>query len=421
MARFAFASAVYLGDVAPYVPVASSLARAGHDVTFVAPEGFRSILEPEPFRFAPYGLDSSPAAMHADPEHERLMRHPYRNTARLGAYWHRKTFADDPEQALRSLAEGFDGADVVVSHPTMCSITVPVARSVGARVVTGQLFPMMIPTEHRTPPLGSRSANLTRPVNRAIWRALRTMTSRTFGDDEFNDVRARHGLPPLLGAAGWAWTEADATVILVPREYHGDAPPDWPAVTWGGFSIWPGPAGAVIDDALDRYIDDGDPPVVVALGTSAATGAGERFAEIADGLDAADLRSVLLVGDPANLGPVARRRGARTFAPLAPLLPRCRAAVVSGALGGVAAALMAGVPVVVHPQLFDQLWHGRRVEQLGVGAMARTPRQVVRAVRRITSDDGYAQRAAALAERLRRHDGTTALADAASALVGADT
>jgi UDP:flavonoid glycosyltransferase YjiC (YdhE family) len=91
MGRFALCSAVYLGDLAPYIPVARCLAEAGHDVTFVAPEGFRSILRPEPLTYRPYGLDSSPQAMHADPEHQRLMEHPFRNTAKLGSYWHRRT------------------------------------------------------------------------------------------------------------------------------------------------------------------------------------------------------------------------------------------------------------------------------------------------------------------------------------------
>jgi UDP:flavonoid glycosyltransferase YjiC (YdhE family) len=418
MARVSLASAVYLGDVAPYIPVARRLAAAGHEVTFVAPEGFRSLLEPEPFAFHPYGLDSSPAAMHADPEHNRLMEHPFRNTARLGAYWHRRTIAEDPDAALASLEAGFAGADVVVSHPTMCSVTIPVARSVGAAVVTGQLFPMMIPTRHWTPPLGSRSLRLPQPVNRATWGALRQMTRRAFGDALLNEVRARYGLPPIVANAGWAWLEADTTVLLVSRHYYGPEAPDWPPVRWGGFSVWEGPAGQQLDADLVSYLDAGEPPVLVMLGTSAATGAGAVFAAVAAGLAARGLRSVLLVGDHANLAHVADHPAARTFAPVTELLPRCRAAVVSGALGGVAAALTAGVPTVVHPQLFDQLWHGRRVEQLGVGRLARRARHVAPAVAEVVDDPACAARARELGARLSAEDGAAVLADAALEQVG---
>ena len=55
------------------------------------------------------------------------------------------------------------------------------------------------------------------------------------------------------------------------------------------------------------------------------------------------------------------------------MLPRCSAAVLSGALGSVAASLAAGIPVVIHPQLWDQFWHGRQVTKPGVGAIARKP------------------------------------------------
>jgi UDP:flavonoid glycosyltransferase YjiC (YdhE family) len=91
--------------------------------------------------------------------------------------------------------------------------------------------------------------------------------------------------------------------------------------------------------------------------------------------------------------------------------------VVSGALGGVAAALTAGVPVVIHPQLFDQVWHGRRVEQLGVGIMARKVADVGTAVRRIVDDPAYTARATALAAEMKGEDGARALADAVESVL----
>jgi UDP:flavonoid glycosyltransferase YjiC (YdhE family) len=85
---------------------------------------------------------------------------------------------------------------------------------------------------------------------------------------------------------------------------------------------------------------------------------------------------------------------------------------VSGALGSLGAALAAGVPVVVAPQLFDQVWHGQRVQELGVGLMALRPGSVVKAVARIDADPSYRERARALGEELRAEDGAGALADA---------
>ena len=53
--------------------------------------------------------------MHADPEHERLMRHPIANGGRLARYWMRKAFVADPAAVRASLLASFDGADAVVS------------------------------------------------------------------------------------------------------------------------------------------------------------------------------------------------------------------------------------------------------------------------------------------------------------------
>jgi UDP:flavonoid glycosyltransferase YjiC (YdhE family) len=205
-------------------------------------------------------------------------------------------------------------------------------------------------------------------------------------------------------------------VILVSRHYFGASPTDWPPVMWGGFSIWPDATLPTLDADLSTYLDAGSPPVVVTLGTSAAAGAGEKFARIASDLQAIGLRSVLLVGHERNLGPVAAHPAAVTFAPLPALLPRCSVAVVSGALGGLAAALTAGVPVVVHPQLVDQSWHARRVSELGVGLPAYRLRDVAPAVARVANDPTFAERAQALAARIANDDGPGAIVHAVDRL-----
>ena len=418
MARVVVTSAAYLGDVAPFVPVANELSRRGHDVTFLAPKGFHPVLEGESFAVAEYPLDFSSTAMHADPEHERLMRHPWRNQLRLLPYWMRKAFLDDPDALRDALAAAFSGADAVVTHPTVGSVAIPVAHGVGVPVAVGHLFPMMVPTAAHAAPLGSRSRNLGRAGNRASWWLLQTMTGPVMSDGAVNAVRRHMRQPRIKGAAFATWLEAERTVMLVSPHYYGPTPCDWPkSLTWGGFSMWRGPSGLSVAPEIERFLEAGDPPALVTLGTSAATGAGERFAQIGRGLDRIGLRSLHLVVDERNLPPLSGRDGVFVFAPLADVVPRCRVAVVSGALGALSTALRFGVPVVIVPQLFDQLWHGRRVEDLGVGVMAHTARGVIKAVARIEADPGYRTRAAALAACMADEDGAAVLADAVESLV----
>jgi rhamnosyltransferase subunit B len=324
---------------------------------------------------------------------------------------------NDPDSVREGLLRSFADADVVVSHPTMCTVTIPVATHVGVPVVVGHLFPMLVPTRRTTPPLGARSFNFGHTVNHTFWRATATMTRLVFHDNEVNRFRQTFGLARQPGSALIAWADAVRTVMLVSPHYFGDPPPDWPPITWGGFSVWPGPAGQTADPAVDAFINAGDSPVLVTLGTSAATGAGERFAAIGRGLDRLGLRSLHLVADERNMEPLKGRDGAFVFAPMTQVLPRCRTAVVSGALGALSTALKFGVPVVVVPQLFDQLWHGGRVEELGVGIMAHSARGVTRAVARIEADPRYRERAQALAARMANEDGAAVLADVTESIL----
>ena len=89
------------------------------------------------------------------------------------------------------------------------------------------------------------------------------------------------------------------------------------------------PSARPPDPAVDAYVAAGDAPVLVCLGTSAAT-ASRAFARIADDLARDGLRSLLLVGDAANLPGLDGREGAFEFAPVTRVLPSCRVAVVSG-------------------------------------------------------------------------------------------
>ena len=411
-------SCAYLGDVGPYIPIADRLVQRGHDVSFLAPAGFSDVLAGERFSHTVYPLDFSSSGMHADPTHERLMQHPWRNAGRLGRYWMHRGFAADPAAARASVLDALDGADAVVTHPTFASVVGAAAEHRRVPMVCGQLFPMMVPTARWTPPLGSRSPDLGRPLNRAAWRVLREATKLAFYDRQLNEMRVSLGLAPLRGVALVAWMAAARTVMLVSPHYYGPGAADWPPVTWGGFSVWRGPT-APVDPRVLEFLDRGPAPVLVTLGTSAASGAGGQFAAIAAELDAIGLRSLLLVGDPANLTSVRDRAGAFVFAPVTEVLPRCRVAVVSGALGALAAALTAGVPVVVVPQLFDQVWHGRRVEELGVGVMARRPRDVAAAVARIEADPGYCDRSTAFAAAVAGEDGPGAVVDAVESVLGA--
>jgi UDP:flavonoid glycosyltransferase YjiC (YdhE family) len=325
-------------------------------------------------------------------------------------------FVADPAAGRAALLDALEDADVLVTHPTFGSATIPAAQHLGVPVVVGQLFPMMMPTAAWAPPIPVRNHDLGSANNQLAWRAFARASGLALHDRAMNRYRRSLGVDRLHGTALLSWTGAARTVVLVSRHYFGDEPADWTDWHLAGFSAWPGPTGQqAVDARVDEFVAAGDPPVLVCLGTSAAAGARRAFATMAHGLHQHGLRALLLLGDAANLMHVRDVPGAFEFAPVHAVVGRCSAAVVSGALGTLSAALTAGVPVVVVPQLFDQVWHGRRVEELGVGTMVTRPSQVPAAVAKLVRTSSYSERARALAAKLRVEDGAAALVDAVEA------
>lgn len=290
MATIVFTSAAYLGDVAPFVEPANRLVARGHAVRFVLPVGFHGLLGDEDFELVSYPLDFSPSGMRADPTHERLLRHPLANQVRLARYWMRKGFVDGPDLVRDVLLDVLDGADILVTHPTSGAASIPVAQHLGVPTVVGQLFPMMMPTSAWAPPTGTRNLDLRRPVNKLAWTSFAWGSGPVMYDRAFNRHCELLGQPTSHGNSLLAWTRAERTVVLLSRHYFGPEPDDWPGWRLAGFSHWAGPQGRTLDPRIEAYLDDGDAPVLVCLGTSAAAGAASTFRAIGDGIRRASLR-----------------------------------------------------------------------------------------------------------------------------------
>ena len=82
-------------------------------------------------------------------------------------------------------------------------------------------------------------------------------------------------------------------------------------------------------------------------------------------------------------------------------------------------ALIAGIPSVVTPCLFDQLWHARRQAELGTGLWVRRPSRLDAAIARLLNDESLTGHARSLARRLADEDGTRNACDQIEAFLAA--
>ena len=231
--------------------------------------------------------------------------------------------------------------------------------------------------------------NLGPAVNRRLW-----------GLSGWSGLRPHHlgrrlpRLPPPARAAGPRRLERHRRPPLAARGTSASPPPptsrprtagrtDYELV---GFSNWSGPDDGRLPADVEEFLDAGDPPVIVTLGTSGARPGPSCSNGRPRRLDAEGARGLFLVSNPDERDPPSgRRASAATTAPgrscrWRPCSPGPAAIVHSGAHGTNALALAAGVPSVVIPCLFDQLWHARRQAELGTGVWVRRPRRLGPAV-----------------------------------------
>lgn len=342
------------GDVQPFVALALELARRGHEVTLAAPTDARDLVEGFGLSYAPLRADALDLAR-SDEGRAAIAGNPLaiakllRDVVLPGM----RALLDDGRAAAR-------GADALVFHPKALSGR-HLAEALGVPAWVVATAPLLVPTRAFPAP-----ATVTRdlgPLNRATY-ALAGLAEAPLAR-VLGAWRRDLGLParPVrnLRAAG--------TRVLPVLHAHSrhlrPAPPDWDAgAAVTGFWTVPADRLPALDPALDAFLEDGDPPVVLGFGSMGVRDPGETARTAAAALRALGRRGVLL-GLPH---PGGDDLFAAPGAPHAHLFPRAAATVHHGGAGTTAASLLAGVPTVLAPHGLDQPFWAARVEEVGAGA-----------------------------------------------------
>lgn len=415
MAHIGIVSAAYWGDVMPFVPIAEELAARGHRVTLAVPEGFHEALRGHRFELVHLGTDFSPRELAA---HGDIMENA--NTIRgmraAMDLWV-KQMSIDPAAEILAALDRVD-ADIWIVHNTAFWLVELHAVPREVPVVVGHLFPMMIPSQHQRPPmLPLLSGNAL--LNRIGWRFGREIVGRQMYDEEINRLKASRGLPPTRANAAFSWERADRVLLLSSQRYW-PRPADWPEqLRYTGFTVW-GDVDAPLPEDLRSYLEGGEPPIVMTLGTSAAANARDAFRLGADAIEATGRRALLLVGNEANMAALADREDTWMFAPLPAVLARSSAVLHAAGHGTTAAALHAGVPQIAMPQGFDQVEHARRLTRHGVGVHVPWKRRSLRLLQRAleqVASTRLRQRASSMAADLAAENGPAVAADAVEELL----
>ena len=370
------------GDVVPYLALGGALQGAGHRTTIATHDSLRSLVERAGLGFAalPVEFDTG------DP---RTL-----TSARLA-----RTLAHRWLDMGRAVADASKDADLLLLA-AMGWIGYHVAEARGVPSMGAFLQPLE-PTRDFPPPLLT-TRSLGGRGNRTAARWFRLLGQAPFARATAA-LRRELGLPRLGPAATFRRMAAERWPVL-----HGFSPvvvpppADWPAYRPFTGYWWP-PAGGVLSPRLQRFLDDGEPPVFIGFGSMSAPGLSD-----------------LVESALARLGrPVVVQRGAARLdsdrpdvlvvddEPHDALFPRVAAVVHHAGAGTTAAALRAGVPAVCVPFAADQPFWAQRVAALGAGPPPLhrrdlTPQRLADAIR---AAEEYRQGAASVGARLATEDG----------------
>jgi UDP:flavonoid glycosyltransferase YjiC (YdhE family) len=229
--------------------------------------------------------------------------------------------------------------------------------------------PQVFRSPSTTPPSAHRMSR-SAFVNGLLWRRHVAQEDFTVGT-VVNAERARLGLSRLRHVAD---ARTGPGTVLAVDPLFARLPEDLAGTGIVQAHYWYHQDETVpVDAATDRFLDAGEPPVMVCFGSAdlAMRDAAVMNARACAALAAAGHR-VLLVSpkgeaDDAGAGTDRAAIHRTAYVPHAKAMPRCRAVIHHGGIGTVFAAARAGVPQLIAPRMLDQFFWADRVSDLRLG------------------------------------------------------
>jgi len=411
MARIVITTWGSFGDVNPYLALGLGLRERGHDVVLCMPPFYEPVVRAAGLGFAPGAPDADPAL---DRDLVRKCLHPRHGAEAI----FREVLIPALGEAHAQLTAAVQGADLVVTHPAALAAPIVVEQQ-RLKWVSTILSPLnfMSAYDPILPPMAPWLRHIPYPVHVrfADWLAGggRQVAARWMAPVQA--FRASLGMPPTANPMFEGQHSPYAVLALYSKVFGGPFP-DYPRqVTITGQLRHDSAHGAVLPPTLQAFLDEGEPPVVFTLGTSAVEVAGRFWDESMAAVTALGARGVLLAGREA--APRLAQQAPPDVlvlegAPHSQLFPRAAAVVHQCGMGTLGTALAAGVPQLAVPYANDQPDNAWRLERLGVARTLYPSRyragRVVADLRALLGEARYGRRAAEIAGVVNAEDGVRA-------------
>ncbi|MEM9301019.1 MAG: glycosyltransferase [Pseudomonadota bacterium] len=395
------------GDVQPFIALGMALRDRGHEVSLCTPDRFESFVTDHGLGFLP--ADGGFIDLLESEEGKQLIEElrSLWGTLKASARLMRRvreligSFLEDAWTRARD----FQPDLLVLGSKGIMGSAIAARLGIPAALVMP--LPQLVP-HGDFPVVGFPRLPFGPAYNRATHRFVLLMTgfyARMLEDFRTNTL----DLPPARGVAGlladldgrpWPILHCYSPQ-LVPR------PREWPDhASVDGFWFLDRDADWQPPEELLRFLDAGTAPVCIGFGSMAGRFPEQVTTAALDAVKAAGIRAILLTGwGGLQAGDLPSSIHATDQVPHDWLFERCSAVVHHGGAGTTGAGLRAGLPTLICPFGLDQPFWGQRVHALGVGPEPVPQRQLRRRgiaaeLADLVGNDGYRERARALAERI---------------------
>jgi UDP:flavonoid glycosyltransferase YjiC (YdhE family) len=400
--RIVLATFGSLGDLHPFLAVALGLKERGSIPVIATHEFYRRRIEALGLGFAPLRPDYDPSRA----ELNFLSMDPWRGSEHIVRKGLFPALRDTYEDLERAVA----GADLLVSHAIVFAGPL-LAEKTKIPWVSVTLSPMTYMSIHDPPhaapvPWVNGMWTLGPGMNRMLMGLIRRRTDKWCGPVQQlrRDLGLTVGQQPFFEGL-----HSSSLGLALFSNAMGAPQVDWPQSTrQTGFCFLDDARQMPVD--MQRFLDEGPPPVVFTLGSAAVLTAGEFFIESERAVRELGCRAVFIVGKESRIKP-SKDVFVAEYAPYSQVFARASVVVHQGGIGTTAQCLRAGCPALVVPFAHDQPDNAARVIRLGTGrSIPRSKYNAARAVRELRTlmDESFSARAIEVAKQLAKEDGVDA-------------
>lgn len=407
------------GDIHPYIAVALELRARGHSPVMATAEVYREKMDALGLEFRPV----RPDLPSLDDTEELIKLSAELIDPKGGTEKVMELFTRNPREVYEDVNAAVEDADLLLTHP-LPLVGPVVAQKRGMPWVSSVLAPISFFSAYDPPvppqmPALYHLVRLSPVLGRLFYRLASQRLEKVM--DPVYRLRAELGLArgeqPLL-----AGQHSPAMVLALFSSVLAKPQPDWPANTRvTGFPFYDrrdffGETETPAE--LLQFLQDGPPPIVFTLGSSAFWVAKDFYRDSIRAAQALGQRALLLIGHARNLPaqPLPHGVAAFEYAPFGEVLPRALAVVHQGGVGTTGQGLRAGRPVLIVPHAHDQFDNAARVVRLGCGRMIARPhynsKSAIKQLDTLLENPEYATKALEIGKQVQNENGASSAADA---------